>query len=535
MASADVAQPVCRPGVPPPAKGKGKGAPPPPKSGGPKAKAKASSAPFTGLKLRPLFWAAVAQPPPKSVWQDLVAPASIDVSFLEKNFALTTTAKAPKTGGDGPEKVKRHRVLDDRTSQRFAIAFRKLPSPERLTAIVDGLEDFPDGLPAEAVIALSEATQHHQEAVEQIRQLKFTDADIGQLDLPERYLWVVGKVPFSTAKLACGSLLVSSACELPDLRRAGEKVGVCCQGLRKSSILQKFASTALVVGNVMNRGTARSGIVAVTLPDALLKFDELRISGNTVSEVRPDTLLDFVAQAVLNESSVNQASLCADIELLLCKTRSAQTVSLEDVDASCRKISQEAAKAKQGLQEVPASEAVARLAESIQRVNTEAELAMVIVENARKELAKAVQWSCTKSKVVKSDEWFEAWGQLLEQVLGAFSRASPSASLAAPLLHAQAPEVRVLRDVSLGGERANRRQSSASRRQSATELLPGVKSGTHAIPKACPPVPPLAKRQDMTLDDEARAESLDLSAMQTAQASKPLLFAGYNGKENACS
>lgn len=515
--------------------GKGKAPPPPPKFGGPpKAAAKA---PCTGPKLRPLFWTAVAQPPPKSVWQNVVAPASFDLSFLEKNFALTTTAKAPARAGDsGPDKVKRHRVLDDRTSQNFAIAFRKLPPPERLAAVVDELEDFPDSLPAEAIIALSEATQQHQEAIEQIRQLKFTDADIGQLDLPERYLWALGRVPFCTAKLACGALLVGSACELPDLRKSGEKVGVCCQALRKSELLQKFASTALAVGNVLNRGTARAGVAAITLPDALLKFDELRTSSNESSEGRSDTLLDFVVQAVLNGSGQDQASLCATIESLLCKTRAAQTVSLEDVEASCRKISQEAAKAKQGLQEVPASIAVASLTDSIQRVNEEAEFAMMFVENARKELAKALQWSCTKTKVVKSDEWFGAWGQLLEQVLGAFARA-PAAPTAAPLQGGDAPAA-VLRDVSLGGARAKSRQSSASRRQSncgvPTSLVPGVKGGMHAPPKAASLAPPPTKMQAMTLDDEARAESLDLSSMQPSQANKPSLFAGFSDKENAC-
>lgn len=531
MASAEPVQPVRRPGVPPPAKGK---APPPPKFGGPKAKA-APKAAFTGTKLRPLFWTAVAQPPPQSVWQDLVEPASFNLSFLEKNFALTTTSKPnARKGEEAPEKVKRHRVLDDRTSQLLAIAFRKLPPPDRLAAVVDDLEDFPQSLPAEAVIALSEATQQHQDAVEQIRQLKFTDSDLGQLDLPERYLWVLGKVPFCTAKLACGSLLVGSACELPELRRAGEKVGVCCQALRKSELLQKFASTALAVGNVLNRGTARSAVKALTLPDALLKLEELRTSPSSSDEGpagRSETLLDFVTQAVLNGSSRDQASLCATVDALLCKARSAQTVSLEEVEASCRKISQEAVKAKQGIKEVPESVAVVRLSDNIQRINEEADFAMMLVENARKELAKCLEWSCTKAKV-KSDEWFGTWSQLLEQILSALGRARPPTAEAPKA--GEAP-VSALRDASLGGSLAHRRQSSVNRRQSncgvPTNLVPGVKQGA---PMAPPPAQPPAKLQRSTLDDEARAESLNPSSMQPALSKKPSLFAGFDDKENSC-
>jgi len=297
----------------------------------------------------------------------------------------------------------------------------------------------------------------------------------------------------------------------------------------------------LAIGNVLNRGTSRSTVTAVTLPDALLKLDELRSSapgGEDVPQGRPDTLLDFVAQAVVNGSAQEQASLCAAIEGLICKTRTAQTVSLEDVEANCRKISQQAAKAREGIAVVPESPAVARLSDNVRRIHEEAEFALMLVENAKKELLKSLQWSCVKTKI-KSDEWFGSWSQLLEQMLGAIGKAQPKGVsdsehiLASKVSETREVPIAVLRDASMGGAHINRRQSSTGRRASncgvATNIVPGVKGGMHAPPR-CPP----AKTLEMKLDDEARFESIDLGLTQPSKAKQPSLFGSFEDKENSC-
>lgn len=476
----------------------------------------------------------MGQPPAQCVWQDIVAPAAFDVSALERSFALATTLKSRVLKEDDSEKVKRHRVLDDRTSQRLAIAFRRLPPPERLAEIVDGLEGFPEALPAEAVVALSDATQQHHEAVEQIRQLQLTEADIGQLDQPERYLWALGRVTFCQAKLACGSLMLGSAGELPDLRKSGEKVGVCCQALRKSELLQKFVSTAIAVGNVMNRGTARSDAAAVVLPDALLKLDELRTAGgcqDCPADGRAETLLDFVAQAVVSASPQDQDSLSATMEKLISKTRAAQTVALEDVESSCRKISKETDSAMQSFKDVPESPEVSRISGKVRRIHEEAEFAMMLADNAKKELSKTLVWSCAKTMNVKSHEWFEAWSQLLEQISGAISRAKAPV-VAEDVLQSGEASVAVLKDSNPGASYAHCRQGTTARRSSncgvATNLVPGVKGGTYAAPEK----PPAAQEQQMMPDDDARAESLDLAFLQ--QELGPSSLVGLDDKENSC-
>ncbi|CAE8732063.1 unnamed protein product [Polarella glacialis] len=143
-----------------PARIGGAGPPPPPGRtfGQPQAD-------VSGPKLRPLFWQAVAQVPPQSVWGSLAPPAPFDHAVLERRFALGeprpvglrkgTAGTNSNSSLNGEEPRKRIRVLDDRTSQMLAIAFKKLPPPERFSAVVDEMEDFPEGLPSEALALLT--------------------------------------------------------------------------------------------------------------------------------------------------------------------------------------------------------------------------------------------------------------------------------------------------------------------------------------------------------------------------------------------
>jgi len=425
----------------PPAKGLGKGMPPPPMGKGGPAKGPpmmpggALSRPVNreamGPKLRPLFWASVNQVPPESVWADLVEPAPFDKALLERQFALadsrTPTSLMSRSASDEPRK--RVRVFDDRTSQMLAIAFNRLPPPEQVAQMVDSLEDFPDGLTSEAVLALHNAVSEHGEAVEQIRLVATNQETIAQLDVPERFLLRLSSVAFCNVKLACGALIVGSAKELMDLRLSGQKVGVCCQDLRKSKLLQKCISTSLAVGNFLNRGTARSGCRGVVLPEALLKLEELR--GGTTADPSGDggdkeksglSVLDFVAQALVNEEGANEDDLRMEAERLLANARAASSVSLEETEASCRKISAEATKVRQAVGEVPTSPGLARMIQRVDSICKEATLANEIARKAKEQLAKTQLWSCCKG-VVKSDTWFTSWTQLLELLPRALVRA----------------------------------------------------------------------------------------------------------------
>lgn len=407
-----------------------------------------------GPKLRPLFWTAVQQVPTESVWADLEPPAPFDQSLLEKRFALAEARSLAQTrkGPGAPETPrKRLRVLDDRTSQLLAIAFNRLPPPERLAMIVDALEDFPDGLPAEAVLALHAAASDQKEALEQLRHLDVPEAELAsQLDLPERYLWVVGTKPAFAAKLACGALIVGPARELGDLQQSFQQVCFCCQEFRNSRLIRKCISTSLAVGNIMNRGTARSGARAIVLPDSLQKLDELRGAQEMEelgADVRGPTLLDFVAQALVDEATTcgrTAKDLQADAEELRTFARTAQSVSLEDAEASCMKVCSAASRAKQSLADLPDSASVHRLANRVRVICEEADKAAKLVENAKHELALTQQWSSAKGNT-KGNDWFAAWASFLEQLSRALGRArvpaAPSAAAATTSVPAVADEI----------------------------------------------------------------------------------------------
>jgi len=466
-----------------PGKGSARGAPPgkapmrglPPKALSAASAGKGGGSPFlgsrtargheeTGPKLRPLFWTVTRQLESESVWAKIGEAPPFDRALLEKQFVLTAPRTAVNgvpgtlmarsasrdTGiGDGAtgERKQRVRVLDDRTSRLLEIAFRKLPAPIQLAKMVDRLDNFPEGLPNEAVLALHGALQEQQEAIDQIRQLSVAAGDILQLDVPERYLWVLGQVPSCSAKVACGALIVNTAGELQDLRRSGEKVSSCCQALRSSELLRRCLSTTLAVGNLLNRGTSRAGAQGVVLPEALLKLDELR-GVNESEDATPNgegprgpSVLDFITQALVDAASRNPsgtpsgspnattAAICLErlreeAEWLLKKARGAQSVPLEEAENNCRKLSTEARGAQQSLAEVREKSAgCIRMAEKVRKTCDEAKRASDEILTAKEEVTRTLVWSSVRDSKVKSSDWFAQWGQFLDQLLKSLTRA----------------------------------------------------------------------------------------------------------------
>mmetsp|Transcript_70848 Transcript_70848/g.140556 ORF Transcript_70848/g.140556 Transcript_70848/m.140556 type:complete len:561 (+) Transcript_70848:65-1747(+) len=490
------------PARPPPGKAQGKGKAPAGKA--PPGKAPPGKAPPlmsraamgtgapvpSGPKLRPLFWT-TTRPPAKSVWTDLHPPAAFDQAQLERQFALAEARTLTRTGSrsqlhqGNEEPRKRLRVLDDRTSQNLAIAFKKLPTPECLWSVLQTLDDFPDCLPAEAVMALHAAVSEQHEPIEQLRQMCLPKEGILQLDMPERYLWVLASVPGSSARLACGSLIVGPAREINDLRLAFENLGTCCQALRSSELVRKCASTSLAIGNLLNRGTSRSNATAVVLPDSLLKLDELRgiVEDPANENARAPTLLDFLAQALVDDAGIQHfKELCPEADDLRAKARAAQMVSLEESERCCNEICAAVAKAQRGLPEVCGSPDGKLLAEKVNLIGSEADSAAKLLASVKEELTATQQWSCAKPKT-KGDEWFAAWVQFLDQLSAALARAAPPKSQPAPA--AQRSALKEL-NCDQGAATGTKTVSNAGKGQAARTKL---------------------------FDDNARAEDFDIAAL----------------------
>ena len=444
-------------------KGKGRppgpGAPPPPRPG---PGSKCTRDPRAGPKLRPLFWQTVTQVPSESVWNKICPPVPFDAELLEHRFALAET-RAPlasltaRKGGAGlassDEVRKKVRVLDDRTSQLLAIAFNKLPPAEQLAQIVESLDAFPDGLPPEALIALNAASVDQKEAVEQLRHMDIPESEILQLDVPERYLWVLANRPLCAAKVACGALMFGLAPELPDLGLACKRIFAACKALRTSQLISQFISTCLAVGNAMNRGTPRDGARAVVLPDGLLKLDELR--GNSDMEgVSGPSLLDFVAEAILLEAVCQcnygqqqaqqlSAELCAQASDLRESVRAAQGVCMLEAEKSCQRIWLAASRAHGGLAQYLQDPSAAHIAVRVSEICEEVERTSQRVAAAKEDLKFTMGWLSAKPGTSPA-EWLGNWVHFLDQLSSALQRVQLPASI--PQRH-KADESRQLRDV----------------------------------------------------------------------------------------
>jgi len=142
------------------------------------------------------------------------------------------------------------------------------------------------------------------------------------------------------------------------------------------------------------------------------------------------SVLDFVVQALLNEPGARSLDvLREECGALLPTVRAAQNVSLDESEASCRKVVAEAARAWQLLAEVPNSPGVNRVAETVCTIRQDAGRAMSTLAKGKDALTKAFAWSSVKAGV-KSDEWFTGWVLFLEQLSQALLRAKPQIQVA---------------------------------------------------------------------------------------------------------
>ncbi|CAK0833783.1 unnamed protein product, partial [Prorocentrum cordatum] len=415
--------------APPPAKAKPAGPPPPrpqarfarPGPGGALASPRDGPEEVSGPKLRALHWQSIGNIDEGSFWHNPPAAAATwNREELERIFgerkpqAGNASGASPRDGGAGapPEQAKKKltQVLDNKTSQNLAIQFGQLPPPERLAAIIAGLDRFPECLPSQGVLSLNAAVSEQEQYIQQIRELKVAEAGLSKLDLPERYLWVLGSVPLCSAKLACGALIVREAREIEDLRRAGEKVSTFCQLPRPRSARRGARSgprrgrssssscitTSLAIGNFMNRGTNRGNASGIWVPESLLRLDDCRGNRDAAEphEDRSASLLDFVAKTIaFNPASPGAPALGEEAKLLLQRAKDAQGVPLEETEVNVKKVCSQALNAKKVLEDqmlngrpsdapqTPSS--VGKLAQRVYSIYQEASAAAGIVARSK--------------------------------------------------------------------------------------------------------------------------------------------------------
>lgn len=516
-------------GKAPPPKGK---APPPPKAKAGLQRPASSELEFKGPKLRPFFWTStkVAE---ETVWEELAPPAPFDPTVLERHFMLQPTRAQPtarKPSGQ-EEARKRLRVLDDKASQLLAIAFSRLPAPELLAGVLRSLDGYPECLHAEAVLSLHTAATEQETAIRQL--VAMGPQEVAQLDLPERYLWVLGTVPECPAKLACGALLVGPARELKGLCTEADLVSACCREFRHNRLVKRCISTSLAIGNVLNRGTARGQARAVVLPDSLLKLEELRGAADGAGDeaapgghCRGISLLDFVAQALVEEPGMPSApDLRAEAEILLARTLAAKSVSLDEAAAHCQQVRELAARALEAVRR--AGPALGALSARVQHVWDEVEAATGRMRSAQEELANAQSWSSAKPQGVGGEGWFASWGQFWEQLAQALGRVQlAKAGVGGAAWRAGSRERTRSREPPAEREPLSEVQVQVPKASAGVQLHSSkvvLKSADVGMPTAAaaPPQPRKAQPRQLDmlkLDDNARAEDMQAFFSQLKSA-----------------
>jgi hypothetical protein len=349
-------------------------------------------------------------------------------------------------------------MLDNKTWQNLAIAFSRLAQkPELLLKTLQTLENFPEFLKPEELKTLAEFESDEGKA-KAIQVVQKWDNPIEQLDIPERILWILGRVPHLHAKLQCGMLVVGHVREqVAEARLSAERVSTFCHHIRSSTFLRKCISISLLFGNVLNTGTNRANAVGVVLPEALLRLEDLRASKGSSDDVLQDgrelTCLDFVAEAlitarldadsknstaggstekpvgcILPDSCLqrkNGADCClAEAEQLLKVARPCLwgPVSLEEASSNTANANAKAASARALLSTVPVTPEVTRLGERVRVICDEAIAASNAVTTAKNDLLNLKKWSTTKDGV-KTDEWFKDWELFFNHLLRALDRA----------------------------------------------------------------------------------------------------------------
>ncbi|KAK0602905.1 hypothetical protein LWI29_038127 [Acer saccharum] len=307
--------PGARPGPPPPPlpkKGPPPPRPPPPMLGskgprpplGPKHPSNTASSEGVGTerdaepkaKLKPFFWDKVlANPDNSMVWHQIKSGSfQFNEEMIETLFGYAATdknkterKKESSSLDQGPQYIQ---IIDSKKSQNLAIMLRALnvTIEEVCDALLEGNE-----LPVEFLQALLKMAPTPDEEL----KLRLFSGEISQLGSADRFLKVLGDIPFAFKRIEALLFMCTLQEEVTFTKESFETLEVACKELRNSRLFHKLLEAVLKTGNRMNDGTFRGGAQAFKL-DTLLKLADVKgVDGKT-------TLLHFVVQEISRTEGV---------------------------------------------------------------------------------------------------------------------------------------------------------------------------------------------------------------------------------------
>ncbi|MED6161644.1 hypothetical protein PIB30_062716 [Stylosanthes scabra] len=302
------------PPPPPPKLGQGPRPPPPPPRGGrganqpPPVPSRPLSKRFRNVarqdsftevpdpakpKLKPFFWDKVnAKSDQTMVWHKICGGSFVfDEEQMEFLFGCTNQNKNDrKKEAAQIDTAQLVQIIDKKKAQNLSILLKALnvTTEEVVDAIKEGNE-----LPIELMQTLVKMAPTADEET----KLRLYTGNLSDLGPAERFLKVLGDIPFAFKRFECLIFLSTLQEESSNMREYFTTLEVASNKLVKSRLFLKLLEAVLKTGNRMNDGTYRGGAQAFKL-DTLLKLSDVKgTDGKT-------TLLHFVVQEIIRSEGV---------------------------------------------------------------------------------------------------------------------------------------------------------------------------------------------------------------------------------------
>ncbi|KAL8159946.1 hypothetical protein V2J09_001483 [Rumex salicifolius] len=251
-------------------------------------------------KLKPFFWDKVLTDPDHSmVWHQIKSGSfQFNEEMIESLFGYAAPDKnkpaPPKDSSlDSPSQF--IQLIDPKKAQNLSILLRALnvTTEEVCDALDQGNE-----LPPEFLETLLKMAPTPEEEL----KLRLFGGELSQLGPAERFLKVLGDIPFAFKRMDALSFMCTFDEESTSLRESFTTVEAACKELKNSRLFLKLLEAVLKTGNRMNDGTFRGGAQAFKL-DTLLKLSDVKgVDGKT-------TLLHFVVQQIIRSEGIRAARI----------------------------------------------------------------------------------------------------------------------------------------------------------------------------------------------------------------------------------
>ncbi|KAF4655496.1 hypothetical protein FOL47_009407 [Perkinsus chesapeaki] len=390
--------------------------------------------------LRPLFWTSVPMGPrdrlQNNFWKSVKQGSKlidedtipwcaeyVDENELQATFGQNATkASSSKLSsgrpGSAPALHRRKvlKLLDDKRSHILAIAFRPLPSPDKLLHIIASGDV--SALTGAQLTMLADEVPTPDEA-EELAAMEIRAEQEGNTalwDTPEQYLVALSSAKDTKSVLkawAFGANVRDGL--LSDARDQLEALNAACQAMKESKELVDLVRVMLSIGNRVNANTARGGAEILSM-DSLLRFDNVRSPCDTSM-----TLLKYCVQTWKKKNGRSPSMISMLTKMLRPVTHPKTKIpDIKEIDKDVKRIaglSREAKTLLECLRQEPnyESEVIPLVEEGMRRADE-------LQDYLKKTMASwksTLEYFCVKNEsplAEKSDEFFEVMKSFIQLV-----------------------------------------------------------------------------------------------------------------------